>query len=152
MASKKFEKKCNLQESFLSNFKKKIDTEPGIDVCLWKLSYSYMKLIVCYTHKELINQTKILETLKEKMEGENFQQLMNLSFFKKIKIQHIDSENELRYIWEHKRDKLHPHSNVNIFCSGGVDFGRDVMQVVSGVVLSLEIGSSMQGKKMNNSL
>ena len=84
-----------------------------------------MKLIVCYTDEELINQTKILETLKEIMEGENFQQLMNLSFLKQIKIQHIDSENELRYIWEHKRDKLHPHSNVNIFCSGGVDFGRD---------------------------
>ena len=29
------------------------------------------------------------------------------------------------YAWEHKRDKLHPQGNVNIFCSGGVDFGRD---------------------------
>ena len=59
--------------------------EPGVDVCLWQLSYSYMKLIVCYTSKELINQTKILETLKEKMECENFQQLMNLSLKKKKK-------------------------------------------------------------------
>ena len=125
MTTKKFEQKCNLQESFLSSLKKKINMEPGVDVCLWQLSYSYMKLIVCYTSKELINQTKILETLKEKMECENFQQLMNLSLKKKKKIQHIDSENELRYIWEHKRDKLHPHGNVNIFCSGGVDFGRD---------------------------
>ena len=125
MATKKFEKKCNLQESFLSSLKKKIDTEVGVDVCLWQLSYSYMKLIVCYTNKQLINQTKILETLKEETEGENFDQLMKLSFKKKKKIQHIDSENELQYIWEHKRDKLHPHDNVNIFCSGGADFGRD---------------------------
>ena len=55
-----------------------------------------MKLIVCYTNKELINQTKILETLKQEMEGENFKQLINFGFFKKIKIHHIDSENELR--------------------------------------------------------
>ena len=85
MTTKKFEQKCNLQESFLSSLKKKINMEPGVDVCLWQLSYSYMKLIVCYTSKELINQTKILETLKEKMECENFQQLMNLSLKKKKK-------------------------------------------------------------------
>ena len=53
---KKFEKKVNLQESFLSVLKKKIDNEVGVDVCLWQLSYSYMKLIVCYKSKQLINQ------------------------------------------------------------------------------------------------
>ena len=58
MTTKKFKQKCNLQESFLSSLKKKINMEPGVDVCLWQLSYSYMKLIVCYTSKELINQTK----------------------------------------------------------------------------------------------
>ena len=56
---KKFEKKCNLQENFLSILKKKIDNEIGVDVCLWQLSYSYIKLIICYTNKQLIDQPKI---------------------------------------------------------------------------------------------
>ena len=42
-----------------------------------------------------------------------------------IKIKHVDSENELHYIWEHRRDKIHPHGKVKIFCSGGLDIGRD---------------------------
>ena len=53
MASKQF-KKCDLQEKFLSSLKKKIDNEIGVDVCLWQLSYSYMKLIIHYTNKQLI--------------------------------------------------------------------------------------------------
>ena len=60
MTSEKLKKKCNLQETFLKSLKKQIDTESGVDVCLWQLSYSYMKLVVCYKsqqYKELINQT-----------------------------------------------------------------------------------------------
>ena len=111
--------------NIFKQFKKKIDIEAGVDVCLWQLSYSYMRLIVCYTNKELINQTKILDFIKEQMESDTFQKLMNLKLKKKITITHVDSENELRYIWEHRRDKRHPHGNVKIFCSGGVHFGRD---------------------------
>ena len=80
---KKYEKKCNLQENFLSSLKKKIDNEIGVDVCLWELSYSYMKLIIRYTNKQLIDQTRILDFLKEQMESELFQELMNLKFKKK---------------------------------------------------------------------
>ena len=78
--SKSLKKKCDLQESFLSVLKKKIDNEVGVDVCLWQLSYSYMKLIVCYKSKQLINQPKILDFLKQQMESEIFQELMNLNF------------------------------------------------------------------------
>ena len=84
-----------------------------------------MKLIICYTNKQLIDQTKILNFFKNQMESEVFQELMKHKLKKKKEIQHLDSENELRYIWVHTRGKSHPHGNVNIFCSGGVDFGRD---------------------------
>ena len=127
MASTLFknEKKCDLQEKILNSLKKKIDNETGFDVCLWQLSYSYMKFIVNYTNKKLINQTKILNFLTEQMESQTFHELQNLKFKKSITIKHLDSENELHYIWEHRRDKTHPHGKVKIFCSGGVDFGRD---------------------------
>ena len=59
------------------------------------------------------------------MESETFQKLQNLRFKKVIKIKHVDSENELHFIWEHRRDKTHPHGKVKISCSGGLDFGRD---------------------------
>ena len=42
-----------------------------------------MKLIVCYMNKQLIDQPKILNFLKEQMEGETFQELMKLKFKKK---------------------------------------------------------------------
>ena len=81
MASKQL--KCDLQEKILSSLKKKIDNEIGVDVCLWQLSYSYMKLIIRYTYKQLIDQTRILDFLKEQMESKLFQELMNLKFKKK---------------------------------------------------------------------
>ena len=83
MATKQFEQKCNIQESFLSSLKIKIDNEPGVDFCTWRLSYSYMELIVCYTDKKLVNETKILESLNQEMKGEVFGQLINLRFKKK---------------------------------------------------------------------
>ena len=91
MASKQFkkhEKKCDLQEKILSSLKKKIDNEIGVDVCLWQLSYSYMKLIIHYTNKQLIDQTRILDFLKEQVESELFQELKNLKFKKQITIEH----------------------------------------------------------------
>ena len=81
MASKQL--KCDLQEKFLSSLKKKIDNEIGVDICLWQLSYSYMKLIIRYTNKQLIDQTRILDFLKEQMERELFQELINLKLKKK---------------------------------------------------------------------
>ena len=77
---KKYEKKCDLQGKFLSSLKKKIDNETGVDVCLWQLSYSYMKSIIHCTNKQLIDQTRILDFLKEQMESELFQELRNLKF------------------------------------------------------------------------
>ena len=80
---------------------------------------------ICYTNKALINQTDILDYVKEQMKSETFQKLQKPGFKKQIKMKHVDSENELHYIWEHVRDKPHPHGKVKIFCSGGIDFGRD---------------------------
>ena len=57
-----------------------------------------MKLIICYTNKQLIDQTRILDFLKEQMESELFQELKNLKLKKKKTIEHLDSENELRYV------------------------------------------------------
>ena len=82
---KKCEKKCNLQEEFLDSLKQKLDNEVGVDVCLWQLSYSYMKLIICYTNKQLIDQTKILNFFKNQMESEVFQELMKHKLKKKKK-------------------------------------------------------------------
>ena len=84
-----------------------------------------MKLNVCYKSKQLINESKIINYLKEQLETEIFQQLINLKFKKIILIQHVDSKNQIRYIWERQRDKNYPHGNVRIFCSGGLDFGTD---------------------------
>ena len=70
--------KTNLQENFLDSLKKRIDNETGVDVCLWQLSYSYMILKICYPNKALINQTDILDYVKEKMISETFQKLQNL--------------------------------------------------------------------------
>ena len=125
MARRVIQQKVDIQESFLSSLKKKFDNELGADVCLWQLSYSYMRLTICYTEKQKINEKKLIETLYQEMESENFKKLIDLGFKKEFKKAHINIENEIRYVWEKKRDKLHPHGNVHIFCSGGVDFGRD---------------------------
>ena len=107
---------------------------------------------ICYTNKTLINQTKILDFVKEQMESETFQKLQNHRFKKTIKINHVDSENELHYIWEHRRDITHPHGKVKIFCSGGLIL-VEMMLEVYGLVLVLKIGSSIHGLKTNtNSL
>ena len=50
--------KIDLQEKFLNNLKEKIEKENGVDMCLWQLSYSYMKLKICYTNKNLIDEKK----------------------------------------------------------------------------------------------
>ena len=117
--------KSYLQETFSKSLKKEIDNELGAGVCLWKFCYSYMRLIVCYTNKELINQTKILNFINEQMQTQTFQELVNLKFKKKITIEHVNSENELHCIWEHRRDKTHPHGKVKIFCTYGLDYGMD---------------------------
>ena len=90
--------KTNLQEKFLDSLKKRIVNETGVDVCLWQLSYSYMIFKICYTNKALINQTDILDYVKEQMKSETFQKLQKPRFKKQIKMKHVDSENELHYI------------------------------------------------------
>ena len=86
--------KIDLQEKFLKNLKEKIDKENGVDVCLWQLSYSYMKLIICYTVKNEINEKKFLDLIKEEMKLETFQNLIvNFNFKNLINIDYLDNEN-----------------------------------------------------------
>ena len=60
--------KVELQESFLNSLREKLKEEPGTDVTLWQLPYSYMSFIICYTNKNELNETKFIETLKTEME------------------------------------------------------------------------------------
>ena len=120
--------KVQLQQSFLNSLRHKFNTEPGVDVTLWQLSYSYMKLIVNYINKEELNKNKQIEILNKEMESDTFKSLIDLGFKKEFKIDDCCYDCEIRYIWECARDKAHPHGNVKIFASdlpSRVTFGRD---------------------------
>ena len=117
--------KVELQESFLNSLREKLKDKPGVDVTLWQLSYSCMPFVICYTNKNELNETKFIETVNEEMEGESFKLLIDLGFKKNFNIKYLNIDNEIRYVWECARDKTHPHGNVKIFASGGVDFGQD---------------------------
>ena len=49
------------------------------------------------------------------MEGDIFKSLCDFGFKKEFKIDNCDFE--IRYIWEHTRDKTHPHGKVRIYAS-----------------------------------
>ena len=46
------------QEKFLNFLKEQIDEEPSIDICLWKLSYSFMKIKLLINDLKKFNQKK----------------------------------------------------------------------------------------------
>ena len=75
--------KIEIQESFLNGLRQKFKGEPGIDVTLWQLSYSYMKFIVCYTNRDDL----LKKILNEEMEGEIFKLLIDFGFKKNFKIE-----------------------------------------------------------------
>ena len=120
--------KVELQESFLNSLRHKFNSESGVDVTLWQLSYSYMKLIVNYTIKEKMNENKQIEILNKEMESDIFKSLIGFGFKKEFKIHDCSSDCEIRYIWECARDKTHPHGNVKIFASdlaSSITYGKD---------------------------
>ena len=120
--------KVEIQESFLNGLRQKFKGEPGIDVTLWQLSYSYMKFIVCYTNRDDLNENKQIDILNEEMEGEIFKLLIDFGFKKNFKIDDYSIDSEIRYVWECARDKAHPHGYVKIYATdltSGVHFGSD---------------------------
>ena len=56
------------QRDFLNNFRKKIKNEENVNSCLWRLSYSHMHLTISFFNKENINEKKILEIVKKKIQ------------------------------------------------------------------------------------
>ena len=120
--------KVEIQESFLNTLREKFKNEPGVDLTLWQLSYSYMKFIICYSNKDELNENKHLEILKEEMEGEIFKLLIDFGFKKEFKLDDYSINFELRYVLECARDKTHPHGHIKIFASNfikNIDYGRD---------------------------
>ena len=97
--------KVEIQESFLNSLREKFKDEPGVDITLWQLPYSYMKFIVCYTNKNELNENKQIEILNEEMESYIFKLLIDLGFEKKFKIDDYSIDSEIRYVWECTREK-----------------------------------------------
>ena len=112
------------QNQFLNNLRKKIKNEENVNSCLWKLSYSYMKLTISFFNKENINEKNILDIVKKEMTTPIFVLLMNKNFKNEINIKYVNGE--LWITWERERDCEHPHGKVKIFCSsGGISYGTD---------------------------
>ena len=112
------------QQQFLNNLRKKIKNEENIKNCLWKLSYSHMKLTISFENKDLINEKKNLEIVNKEMVSPIFVLLMNENFKNEKKIKY--SEKEIQITWERERDREHPYGKVSIFMSGGgISYGTD---------------------------
>ena len=77
--------KVEIQESFLNSLREKFKGEPGVDITLWQMSYSYMKFIVCYTNKNELKENKQIEILNEEMESDIFKLLIDLVLKKNLK-------------------------------------------------------------------
>ena len=114
----------NYQNQFLNNLRKKIKNEENVNNCLWKFSYSHMKLTISFFNKENIDEKKILDIVKEEMTTPIFDLLINKNFKNETNIEYVNGE--LWIIWGRERDREHPHGQVNIFCSeGGISYGTD---------------------------
>ena len=105
------------QNQFLNNLRKKIKNEKNVNSCLWKFSYSHMKLTISLFNKENIEEKKNLDIVKKKMTTPIFVLLMNENFKNETNIKYVNGE--LWITWERERDREHPHGQVKIFCSGG---------------------------------
>ena len=116
------------QNKFLDSCKEKIDKKNEVKVCLWKLSYSFMKLKIMIKDYEFVNQNEIVNIINEEMESETFNNLVtNFKFKKAFVFKNKLFKNELCYIFEKNRDKKMPHGKVKIWASDYLyNYGRDV--------------------------
>ena len=118
----------NTHKKFLKSCKEKIDKKNGVQICLWKLSYSFMKLKIMIKDNELINENEIANIINEVMELETFNNLViDFKFKKAFVFKNKLFKNKLCYIFEKNRDKNMPHGKVKIWASDYVyNYGQDI--------------------------
>ena len=92
--------RMDLQESFLKKLRSNLKHEPGVREVLWKLSYSFMSIIVCFSedNKHLLDLNNIITIINSELESDTFKSLRSLGFLKDFKIK--NKEKEIRYKWE----------------------------------------------------
>ena len=120
--------KCQLQNAFLNNLKRKLKIFDGIDTVLWCFCPSHMTLKILFTNPKLLDCEKIGEVLFEEMNNDTFKSLVDLGFRKEFTVDK-KGDNELHHVWSKKRTKDVPHGKVKIFASNllsGDDFGHDL--------------------------
>ena len=107
--------------------KEKIDKKNGVQICLWKLSYSFMKLTVITKDYDFINENEIPNKINDEMELETFNNLViNFKFKKAFVFKNKLFKNELSYKFEKNRDKNMPHGKVKIWASDHLyNYGKD---------------------------
>ena len=115
------------QEKFLKSCKEKIDKKNGVQICLWKLSYSFMKLKIITKDYDFINENEIANIINDEMELETFNNLViNFKFKKAFVFKNKLFKNELSYKFEKNRDKNMPHGKVKIWASNYLySYGKD---------------------------
>ena len=118
--------KMQLQNAFLNKLRRDLKHQPGIETILWKLSYSFMSLIFCYSEEQKIDLNKNETIIDSEINGDTFKLLLDYGFIKdftrKIKI----AKKEIHYVWKKVRDKDHPHGKVSVFATMlGVNYRHD---------------------------
>ena len=116
------------QNKFLNSCKEKIDKKNGVEICLRKLSYSFMELKIMIKDNEFINENEIANIINEEMELETFNNLViNFKFKKAFVFKNKLFKNKLCYKFEKNRDKNLPQGKVKIWASDYLyNYGRDV--------------------------
>ena len=112
------------QNKFLDFLKKQIDEKPGIDICLWKLSYSFMKVKLLINDLKKFNQNKIINLIKRTMNSELFN---NLHFKKQLFVKNrLFQKNQISYCFERIQDENRPFGKITFLAADPYyEYGRD---------------------------
>ena len=60
----------DIRYEFVKSLKKKIDLEHGVRICLWKYSYSFMKMKVMVGNESKNDKHKILKIVSDEMKSQ----------------------------------------------------------------------------------
>ena len=117
----------DIQYEFVKSLKKEIDLEHGVRICLWKYSYSFMKMKVIVGDESKIDKHKILKIVSDEMKSQTFEILVKKFNFKNgFTIKNQLFKNKLSYIFERKRDRLRPHGKVSwVGSDPNYNYGHD---------------------------
>ena len=103
----------DIQYEFVKSLKKKIDLENGVRMCLWKYSYSFMKIKVIVSDISKIDKHKILKIVSDQMKSQTFEILVeNFNFKNGFTIKNQLYKSKLSYIFERKRNRFKPDGKV----------------------------------------